>query len=73
MSENHLDLDAEYPTRNALAKLWGISEHTIFRYECEPNGLPSLRLGGRARYPLKDAIAWFERRVRRPSPIRRRV
>jgi hypothetical protein len=73
MSENYLDLDAEYPTRHALAKLWGVSWHTIYRYECQPNGLPSLMLGGKKRYPWKDACEWLASRVTRPSPVRRRA
>jgi hypothetical protein len=64
---------ADYPTRPELAKLWGVSPHTILRYEHLPNGLPHLTLGGRKRYPLKEAIAWLESRVNRPNPTRARA
>jgi hypothetical protein len=69
MSGNYLD--TEYPDRDTLAKLWKASTRTIANYESLPDGLPSLRLGGKARYPMKDAIAWLESRVTRPNPRRR--
>jgi hypothetical protein len=70
MTANNSDFLANYPTRPELAKMWGVSAHTILRYEHMENGLPHLLLGGRKRYPLKDAIAWLESRIRRPNPTR---
>jgi hypothetical protein len=64
------NIDAEYPDRPTLAKLWGCSSHTIFRYEKQPNGLPNLWLAGRKRYPWKEACEWLEARVKRPNPVR---
>jgi hypothetical protein len=66
--ENFLD---NYPTRKTLAKLWGVHPRTLMRYQREPDGLPSLMLGGNARYPWKECCEWLERRVKRPNPTRR--
>jgi hypothetical protein len=64
------DFLSNYPTRPELAKMWDVSPHTILRYEHQPNGLPHLLIGGRKRYPLKEAIAWWEARIKRPNPTR---
>jgi hypothetical protein len=64
------DFLADYPDRPTLAKVWGVSPHTILRYEQLPDGLPSLMLGGRKRYPWKEALAWLQSRVKRPNPTR---
>jgi len=69
MSANAEDFLSEYPDRHTLARRWGISWHTVYRYELEPDGLPNMMLGGRKR-PWKDACAWLERRVKRPNPRR---
>jgi hypothetical protein len=72
MTANDTDFLANYPTRPELAKLWGVSPHTLLRYEDYSPGLPHLLLGGRKRYPLKEAIAWLEARTRHPNPTRER-
>ncbi len=36
-----------YLDRAALAAALGVSARTLCRYEAEPNGLPSLLIGGR--------------------------
>lgn len=61
----------DYPDRRTLAQRWQVCPRTISRYEAEPNGLPSLLLGGRKRYPWRDACAWLEARIQRPNPRRR--
>jgi hypothetical protein len=68
MSKNHLDED--YPLRAVLAAEWGVSQRTLYHYELEPNGLPSLTVGGKKRYPRLAAYEWLERRVKRPNPRR---
>jgi hypothetical protein len=65
------DFLADYPDRATLAQRWQVCPRTISRYENEPNGLPNLMLGGKKRYPWRDACAWLEARVRRPNPRRR--
>jgi hypothetical protein len=64
------DYLADYLDRATLAHRWRVSPRTIFNYESEPNGLPSLMLGGKKRYPWRDALEWLERRVKRPNPKR---
>jgi hypothetical protein len=61
MSKTHLDED--YPLRAVLAAEWGVSERTVYNYELEPNGLPSLKLGGKARYPRREAYEWLQARA----------
>jgi hypothetical protein len=63
--ENHVD-------RGSLARQLGVSERTVFRYENQPDGLPSLLLGGRRMYKLDSVRAWLERRERKPNPTRSR-
>jgi hypothetical protein len=64
--ENYLD-------RRSLARQLGVSERSVFRYENQPDGLPSLLLGGRRMYKLDSVRAWLERRERKPNPTRRRA
>jgi hypothetical protein len=66
------DFLEEHPDRPTLAKELGVSEHTVHRYELLPNGLPSLMIGGKKRYPRKTTAAWLESRIHRPNPIRER-
>jgi len=68
MPENFLD---DYPDRHTLAERLEVSWRTIARYENEPNGLPSLMLGGKRRYPWPEVLKWLEARIRRPNPRRR--
>jgi hypothetical protein len=63
--ENYLD-------RGSLARQLGVSERTIHRYENQPDGLPSLLIGGRRMYKLDSIRAWLERRERHPNPSRSR-
>lgn len=62
---------ADYLDRDALAAELGVSARTVARYELEPDGLPSLLIGGRRRYRIESVRAWLERRERRPNPTRR--
>lgn len=61
----------EYLTRRQLAEELEISYRTIMRYESEPDGLPSVRIGAKVRYRISDVRAWIERRTRRPNPTRK--
>ncbi len=49
-----------------------MAERTVARYENEPDGLPSLIIGGRRKYRIESVRAWLERRERRPNPTRGR-
>ncbi len=64
--ENYLD-------RGSLARQLGVSERTVCRYENQPDGLPSLLLGGKRLYRLDSVRAWLERRERKPNPTRHRA
>jgi len=59
-----------YLDRAALAEALGVSTRTLCRYEAEPNGLPTTRIGGKALYRLESVKGWLERRERRPNPTR---
>jgi hypothetical protein len=64
------DVMADYVDRPGLAALWHITPKTLQRYEAEPDGLPSLKLGGRVYYRLSSAMAWLAARERRPNARR---
>ncbi len=64
---------ADYLDRDALAAELGVSTRTVARYEYEPDGLPSLLIGGRRKYKIDSVKAWLERRERKPNPTRRRA
>jgi excisionase family DNA binding protein len=61
----------EYLTREQLAEELEVSPRTLIRYELEPDGLPSVRIGAKVRYRLSDVQAWIDRRTRRPNPRRK--
>lgn len=61
----------EYLNRDDLAKELGCSPRTVCRYENEPDGLPSTRIGGRVLYHLASVRSWLSRRERKPNPRRR--
>ncbi|MGJ3230242.1 MAG: helix-turn-helix domain-containing protein [Oceanicaulis sp.] len=65
------DLLSDYLTREVLAQQLAISPRTVMRYEQEPDGLPSVMIGGRKYYRRADVTAWLERRVIRPNPTSR--
>ena len=67
------ELLENYLNRGSLARQLGVSERTVFRYENQPDGLPSLLIGGRRMYRLDSVRAWLERRERKPNPTRRRA
>lgn len=62
---------AGYVTRAELAAEWNCHERTIARYEAQPDGLPFLYIGGRKLYRIADAMAFMERRVTKPNPVRK--
>jgi hypothetical protein len=62
----------DYVDRATLAEDLGVNWRTIHRYENQPDGLPSLLLGGRRMYKLDSVRAWLERRERKPNPTRSR-
>ncbi|WP_156465148.1 hypothetical protein [Mesorhizobium sp. Root552] len=61
---------SDYIDREALARGLGISTRTLWRYENQPDGLPSLMIGGRKFYRLQTVRDWFEKRETRPNPRR---
>ena len=62
----------DYIDRPTLAAELGVNWRTIHRYENQPDGLPSLLIGGRRMYRLESVRAWLERRERKPTPPRGR-
>jgi hypothetical protein len=55
---------AGYIDREGLAAQLRCSGRTIARYETEPDGLPSVMIGGRKFYRLAAVQAWLEKRER---------
>ena len=67
MSETIL---SDYLDRPALATELCCAERTVARYESEPDGLPSLMLGGRRYYRRAAVLEWLSKRERKPNPRR---
>ena len=65
-----LDILGDYVDRATLAHNLGISARTLWRYENQPDGLPSLMIGGRKHYRVEAVKAWLAKRERRPNPRR---
>jgi hypothetical protein len=59
-----------YLDREALAAELRVCGKTIARYEAQPNGLPSIKLGGRKLYRVDAVLRWLEARETRPNPRR---
>ncbi|MER8648411.1 MULTISPECIES: hypothetical protein [unclassified Mesorhizobium] len=59
-----------YLDRASLADALKCSERTVARYENQPDGIPSLMVGGRKLYRLVAVREWLDRRERRPNPRR---
>lgn len=66
-----LDLLSEFTPRSQLARSLKLSERTLMRYEQQPDGLPSLMIGGRKFYRVSTVIDWLAKRETRPNPRRR--
>lgn len=61
----------DYLTRAELAKELRASWRTIARYEDQPNGLPSIMLGGRRMYRRDQVKHWLETQEARRNGRRR--
>jgi hypothetical protein len=64
------NLLSDYLDRQQLAAQLRVSTKTISRYESQPNGLPSLKVGARKLYRLDAVRRWLESRETRPNPRR---
>ena len=62
----------DYIDRLTLAEELRVNWRTVHRYENQPDGLPSLLIGGRRMYRLESVKAWLERRERQRNPTRGR-
>ena len=58
---------ADTVNRRELAKALGVCTRSISRYENQPNGLPSITIGGRKLYRLKSVHEWLMAKERRPN------
>jgi len=54
-----------------LARLWGVTQRTLGRYDSLQDGLPFAVHGGKKWRPLKACSEWMARRIKRPNPRRR--
>lgn len=61
---------SDYLDRATLAEALHCSERTVARYENQPDGIPSLMVGGRKFYRLTAIRDWLDRRERKPNPRR---
>lgn len=66
-----LDLLNDYIPRGQLAGVLNLSERTLMRYEQQPDGLPSLMIGGRKFYRTQSVRDWLAKRETRQNPRRR--
>ena len=64
------NLLADYINRAELGTALGVVGRTLARYENEPNGLPSVVIGGRKFYRLVSVREWLQKRERKPNPRR---
>ena len=48
-----------------------LSKRTISRYENQPDGLPSIEVGGRKFYRIEAVREWLRRRERHRNPRRK--
>jgi hypothetical protein len=62
------DFSNRYVTRAALAEALQCSQRTIARLEKQPNGLPSILVGGRRFYILENVHKWLASLERHPNP-----
>jgi phage terminase Nu1 subunit (DNA packaging protein) len=65
------ELIADYVDRASLAEALKVSPRTISRYENQPDGLPSLLIGGRKHYRMESVRKWLDRREQHPNRRRR--
>lgn len=65
-----VSLLSDYWDRPALAIELRTSERTIARYENQPDGLPSVTIGGRKYYRIAAVRDWLTKRERRPNKRR---
>lgn len=61
---------ADYLDRPTLAKQLRCTERTLHRYENQPDGLPSLTIGGRKFYRVSSVVEWIAKRERKPNKRR---
>ena len=54
------DLLGDYVDRSTLAEAWGICPRTVAAYEKQ--GLPSIVIGGKKRYPINGISAFLKSR-----------
>ena len=64
LPNDELIRDEEQATR------WNCTTRTLRRYECEPDGLPYVVVGGSKYRPVKACAEWLARRMRQPNPRR---
>jgi hypothetical protein len=60
----------DYIPSHELAAGLDVSERTLSRYERQPDGLPSVMIGGRKFYRIDSVRKWLESRERHPNPRR---
>jgi hypothetical protein len=68
--DNKPNLLDGYLTRKQLAQALAVCERSIARAENQPDGLPSLMIGGRKLYRIDAVRQWLARRERIPNPTR---
>ncbi|MCO5157503.1 MAG: hypothetical protein M9945_12270 [Aquamicrobium sp.] len=66
-----LDLLNDFIPRGQLAHALNLSTRTLMRYEQQPDGLPSLMIGGRKFYRAQSVRDWLAKRETQPNPRRR--
>lgn len=59
-----------YDQWHVAARKLGVSPRTLARYEHQPDGLPSIKIGGRKFFRKEAIAAWLKARERRPNPRR---
>lgn len=65
-----IELLSGYARPREVADALGVTIRTLSRYESQPNGVPSVLIGGRKWFRLASVRAWIEAHERRANPRR---
>jgi excisionase family DNA binding protein len=63
----------DYLTRDELARELHITPRTLARWQAQPEGIPTVRVGGRTLFRVSSVRAWIEAHERQTNPRRARA
>ena len=60
----------EFLTREQLASELHVTPRTLARWQSQPNGIPTTRIGGRVLFNIDSVRGWLKSREVRPNQRR---